>query len=238
MSMAFENSLHSELLPILHVLLANQAPTSGVVLDLACGSGEKLPLIRAACGPAAHVIALDSDVQAVRRISPTNAAPLVGNALALPLHDASCDRVYCIAALSLFADQALALRELRRVLKPGGQALLVTATQLWAQVTRWPDDLRHTLSAAYARSAPLAAHADLADGLEPALCAAGFRHVTRAFLLAADTVLLAELALLDWQRLQPHVAPQLTPAERERCDQSAATAEIELCDVVLAAWLS
>jgi SAM-dependent methyltransferase len=42
----------------------------------------------------------------------------------LPFPDASFDHVACIAALLYFRDPLLALREMRRVLKPGGRMLL------------------------------------------------------------------------------------------------------------------
>ena len=49
----------------------------------------------------------------------------LGNASAMPFPDASFDFVFCFAAFKNFADPLGALREMRRVLGPGGRALLV-----------------------------------------------------------------------------------------------------------------
>ena len=48
-----------------------------------------------------------------------------GNAAALPLEDASVDFVVCRAAFKNFTEPLKALREMRRVLRPGGKALLI-----------------------------------------------------------------------------------------------------------------
>ena len=49
----------------------------------------------------------------------------LGNAAALPVEDGSVDFVVCRAAFKNFADPVKALVEMRRVLRPGGQALLI-----------------------------------------------------------------------------------------------------------------
>src|SRR3984885_15051697 len=49
----------------------------------------------------------------------------LGNAAALPLEDASVDFVVCRAAFKNFSEPQKALMEMRRVLRPGGQALLI-----------------------------------------------------------------------------------------------------------------
>jgi ubiquinone/menaquinone biosynthesis C-methylase UbiE len=48
-----------------------------------------------------------------------------GNAAALPLEDASVDFVVCRAAFKNFTEPLKALREMRRVLRPGGKALVI-----------------------------------------------------------------------------------------------------------------
>jgi ubiquinone/menaquinone biosynthesis C-methylase UbiE len=49
----------------------------------------------------------------------------LGNAAALPLEDASVDFVVCRAAFKNFTEPGRALVEMRRVLRPGGKALLI-----------------------------------------------------------------------------------------------------------------
>jgi ubiquinone/menaquinone biosynthesis C-methylase UbiE len=49
----------------------------------------------------------------------------LGNAAALPVEDQSVDFVVCRAAFKNFTEPVKALREMRRVLRPGGKALLI-----------------------------------------------------------------------------------------------------------------
>jgi SAM-dependent methyltransferase len=243
------DELHTSLLPILrYVLAATALPHAGAALDLACGDGRKSALLAQACGPGVRLIGVDSDHSAIWRakhLQPTVliAHWIVGDALALPLRNGSCSAAFCIAALGLFNDKSAALRELRRVLAPGGVALVITATQSWAPVVRWPAAIAERLRAAYVHAlhtghAALAASADLGDDLAALLRDAGFTtpHI-RAFLLdAVAHPLAAELPLLGWASLRPLLAAQLTPAELAACDQLAAAAEIELCTLALVGW--
>jgi ubiquinone/menaquinone biosynthesis C-methylase UbiE len=54
----------------------------------------------------------------------TNVTPSHGDARALPYEDATFDAVYLVAVLGEVPDQDAALRELRRVLKPDGRAVV------------------------------------------------------------------------------------------------------------------
>src|SRR5271154_6023978 len=49
----------------------------------------------------------------------------LGNAAALPVEDASVDFVVCRAAFKNFTEPLKALQEMRRVLRPGGKALVI-----------------------------------------------------------------------------------------------------------------
>jgi|SRR5580658_3635428 ubiquinone/menaquinone biosynthesis C-methylase UbiE len=48
-----------------------------------------------------------------------------GNASSMPLPDASFDLIVCRAAFKNFAEPVAALKEMRRVLRPGGKALII-----------------------------------------------------------------------------------------------------------------
>jgi ubiquinone/menaquinone biosynthesis C-methylase UbiE len=187
---------------------------------------------------------------------------VVGDALALPLIDGCCAAAFCIAALSLFADRRAALRELRRVLAPGGFTLLVVGTQSWAQTIRWPTDLVMRLAVAYTQAlaegvAPLHATPDLGSELSGLLLETGFATpLIRAFQLDRLTTndrrpttndeainshlpspisypLTAELPLLPWSALRALLAARLDAIELARCDELAADPDVELCALAL-----
>lgn len=101
------------------------------VLDVACGPGE--PAVTIAAGIAAvdgQVVATDlvDEMLAMARENArergvTNITFQQADAEALPFPDASFDAVTCRHAIMLLPDAPQALREMRRVLVPGGRAV-------------------------------------------------------------------------------------------------------------------
>jgi ubiquinone/menaquinone biosynthesis C-methylase UbiE len=102
------------------------------VLDAGCGSGRLIPVIRERIGPAGSLVELDFAPGMIaiarRKAAPGGATFVVGDAHALPFPDGDFDKVIALALLPHLDDRPAALREFRRVLKPGG--LLVLAHQL------------------------------------------------------------------------------------------------------------
>jgi SAM-dependent methyltransferase len=103
------------------------------VIDVGAGCGG-VALMAAARG--ADVLAIDASPQMVARIraragsaqaGQIEAAIMDGMALALP--DAGFDAGISVFGVILFPDAALGLREMARVLKPGGRAAVVTWTE-------------------------------------------------------------------------------------------------------------
>jgi SAM-dependent methyltransferase len=99
-------------------------PEDGAVLDLACGDGFLLSLLRDRAGAGARLVGIDLSTGELRhargRLGPD--APLCrGNALALPFPDGRFDAVLCHLALMLMPATEQVLLEVRRVLKPGGR---------------------------------------------------------------------------------------------------------------------
>jgi ubiquinone/menaquinone biosynthesis C-methylase UbiE len=100
-----------------------------VVLDVGCGPGA---FHRRLAEAGARIVGLDRSpgmVSEVRQQADRSALPVLGvhaDAQALPIADASCDRVIAIHVLFHVPDRELALREIRRVLRPGGRAVLAT----------------------------------------------------------------------------------------------------------------
>lgn len=95
-----------------------RCPAGGALLDVACGTGAvSRAAAVAGCG---HVVGLDSAAGMLASASGEGVEWVEGDAAALPFEDASFDAVTCGFGLMFFARPVPALRELRRVLRPGG----------------------------------------------------------------------------------------------------------------------
>ena len=93
------------------------------VLDVACGTGALTLAAAERVGPAGSVVGLDSNPEMleVARRKPARVDWREGPAEALPLPDADFDAVVSQFGLMFFADAAAGLREMWRVLRPGGR---------------------------------------------------------------------------------------------------------------------
>ncbi len=95
------------------------------VLDVACGTGIVTRLAAERVGPSGTVVGADSSpamLAAARRASA--GMPIdwrEADAAALPFADASFDLILCQQGLQTFPDRVGALRQMRRVLTPGGR---------------------------------------------------------------------------------------------------------------------
>ena len=102
------------------------------VLDAGCGSGRLVPLVLEAVGAGGSLVALDFAANMIdlarRKAQDERVEFIVGDAHELPFADGEFDKVIALALLPHLDDRLRALREFRRVLKPGG--LLVIAHQL------------------------------------------------------------------------------------------------------------
>jgi SAM-dependent methyltransferase len=121
--------------PVTDALVAAIWPApSDLVLDLAAGTGD---VAEAVAARGARVIATDLSpvmVEAARRRGIAGAEHRVMDMQAIDLPDASVDSVVSRFGYMLVPDPALALRETRRVLKPGRPLAFAT----WAPAQRNP----------------------------------------------------------------------------------------------------
>lgn len=117
------------------------------VLDLGCGFGRHA---FEAARRGASVVALDAGPEEVAQVRGTFAAMIEageippdhpvtavqGDALALPFPDGSFDRVIASEVLEHIPDDTAAMRELARVLRPGG-AMAVTVPRCVPEAINW-----------------------------------------------------------------------------------------------------
>lgn len=102
-------------------------PADLVVADLGCGTGQ----VSVALAPhVKQVIAVDNSpamLKAARKQTGAfdNVDLRRGELTAIPVEDATCDAAMTLLVLSYLPDPATALREMSRILKPGGQAVIV-----------------------------------------------------------------------------------------------------------------
>lgn len=92
------------------------------VVDVGCGRGIYHPLFR---NRGARVIGIDRSIGMAREIG-GGCLAVVGDAQSIPLPDAFCERAVCNHVLYHVPDQTLAMRELRRIVQPGGRVVIAT----------------------------------------------------------------------------------------------------------------
>ena len=109
------------------------------VLDIATGPGTVARLAAARLGARGRIVATDISEPmldiAKRKSQPSTSAPieyLQSPATPLAAATGEFDAVLCQQGLQFFPDRAAALREMRRVLKPSGRAVIA----VWAELER------------------------------------------------------------------------------------------------------
>jgi ubiquinone/menaquinone biosynthesis C-methylase UbiE len=136
----YEPLWQAQLAPAQATLLELVAPAAGErVLDVACGTGLVSLAAARAVGPGGQVLGTDLSgamVDAARRqaaaqkLSHASFARMDGELLELP--DASVDVALCALGLMYLPEPERAVREMRRVLRPGGRLGLA----IWGERSR------------------------------------------------------------------------------------------------------
>ena len=110
------------------------------VLDIACGTGVVARTAARKLGGGGSVIGLDLSAPMLAAARAAAAAEDLAvewreaSAVKLPLADAAFDVAFCQQGLQFFPDRVRALREMHRVLTPGGRLVL----SVWGRIERSP----------------------------------------------------------------------------------------------------
>jgi ubiquinone/menaquinone biosynthesis C-methylase UbiE len=136
----YEPLWQAQLAPAQTALLAAADPKPGEqVLDLACGTGLISFVAAEAVGPSGRVVGTDLSGRMIERARETALERGVSNASfarmdaeRLDLPDAGFDVITCALGLMYLPEPEKALREMRRVLRPGGRLALA----IWGERAR------------------------------------------------------------------------------------------------------
>jgi len=145
------------------------------VVDVGCGPGFLCETMAEAVGPTGHVVGIDISNDlidfATRRKNSDRIDYRVGDATALPVGDSQFDVVVSTQVIEYIADADVALREIARVLRPGGRAFIVdTDFDSWV----WHATDSERMAQIMKGWELHCAHAHLPRTLVPRLRAAGF----------------------------------------------------------------
>lgn len=164
-------------------LVAVGAPQPGErVLDVACGPGVVARLAARRAG-AGRVTGLDINPGMVKVARSLPSEPLVsweeGSALQMPFPDQAFDLVLCQQGVQFFPNRAAGLREMQRVLMPGGRMVVA----VWGPIEQSPGFAalaaaleRHVSPAAAAAARSPFSLSDIGE-LRALLTGAGLRNV-------------------------------------------------------------
>ena len=159
------------------------APAPGdVLLDIGCHTGDAERLLLRDYPHIAKVIGIDLKQKSLDEAltkweqvgRPAAIEYQLADARQLPFPDGHFDRLWCAETLEYIDDPALALREMRRVLRPGGVALLVHTdfdTQVFSAADK---DLCRAIVTAFSDSGP---NGQMGRALYGLCAAAGFAQV-------------------------------------------------------------
>lgn len=221
--------------PLARIFLQRVALRPGQrLLDVACGTGVVARQAAPLLGPAGSIVGIDLNprmLEVARAHAPIDGAPVEwrqGDAATLPCPDDDFDVVLCQQGVQFFPDRAAALREMRRVLRPGGLLGLC----VWCAIEHSPCHLaiaealgRHVSPDVARRFRAPFGFGDR-DLLSEAIVAAGFRDVdievavvTRRLLPPRESV----PGLLASTPVGPEVAA-LTQGTRDAVVDDVATA--------------
>lgn len=115
--------------PSHNLLLRQMSEEDGSVLDIGCGTGRFAARVLQRF-PQAQVMGFDLSTKMLAHGASRNPAPermqlIRGDSLRLPFRDSTFDVVTCSHSFHHYPDQAAAVIEMHRVLRPGGRLMII-----------------------------------------------------------------------------------------------------------------
>lgn len=211
------------LLPLLRV------PPSPAVLDVGTGTGVNLVEAARWFAPARLLCGIDispgmisiASQKAARMGIPAHFT--IGDAEHLPYPDGLFDLVICNSVFHWFKNRAAAMAEMRRVLRPGGQLLLIcAAAQGFKEWFTLLDVTARTLLGQRGTMDVPAFPSALEIARLMAACGLLIQHLANPTVVCP--VLLPEPFIKMMGVVAPHWAADLTPVEQNLVEQAAAAA--------------
>ena len=149
------------------------------ILDVGCGPGFYCAELAEEVGRSGSVVGVDSSPAmlelAARRCAGQEGVELrPGEAVSLPIDDASVDAAVCVQVLEYVADPTVALAEIHRALRPGGRVVVWDVD--WATVSLHAEDAVLTERVLRAWDQHLT-HPSLPRTLAPRMRSVGFEQV-------------------------------------------------------------
>ncbi|MGD9695345.1 MAG: methyltransferase domain-containing protein [Thermoleophilia bacterium] len=187
-----------------------------VIVDAGCGTGEDVAALARLVAPGGRAIGVDASEEMIARARERNGVPgarfVVASATALGLPDAAADGVRAERLLQHLDDPAAAVREMARVLRPGGVA--VVADGDWDSLVIDAEDLEAARALADAAAGSVRSPA-VGRGLRRMMRDAGLADVE----VLARTLVVTDLATADLlfglpRALEAAVAAGALDAER------------------------
>lgn len=179
----YEQSWRAQLEPGQALMLDRLALQPGDrALDVACGTGLVSLRMAEAVGPSGMVVGTDISgqmIEAARRIAAERGFANVsferGDAEELPFADATFDAAGCAFGLMYVPDPEQALREMRRLLRPGGRAVAA----VWGARHKcgWAEIFPITDARVASEVCPMFFHLGTQDMLARTFAAAGFAEI-------------------------------------------------------------